>query len=350
MDRAAGEARNRCDVTISDVARRAGVSPMTVSRVVNDAPNVKDATRAAVTAAIRELGYAPNLAARNLARARKVKLGAVYSNPSAGFLGEFLVGVLDATGREGVPLSLVQCDDGEAAERSAVARLLEGGATGVVLPPPHSESATIRAALAEAGVCIAVVAAGRPPADAICVRVDDRRAAYEMTRRLTACGHRRIGVIGGPPDQTSSDERLLGAKAAVEAVADALLNVADGRFDYRSGLRGAEVLLGGSAPPTAIFAFNDDMAAAAISVAHRRGLDVPRDLTVVGFDDTALAMTLWPPLTTVRQPVRAMANRAAALLIARLRSDGAAASKGCDEVLPFTLVERGSVASPRSGG
>ncbi len=336
------------DATIADVARRAGVSPMTVSRVVNKAANVRSGTREAVAEAIRELGYAPNLAARNLARAHTIKLGAVHSNPSSGFLGEFLVGLLDAAGGEGAPLGLVQCGDGEAAERSAVAQLLEGGARAVVLPPPHSESAVIRTALAQAGVAVGVVAAGRPAPGAVCLRIDDRRAAREMMLRLMGWGHRRIGVIGGPPDQTSSDERLIGVRAAAQGAADVRLTIADGRFDYLSGLRGAEALLAMEAPPTAIFAFNDDMAAAAISLAHRRGLDVPRDLTVVGFDDTALAVTLWPPLTTVRQPVRAMASRAAALLIAHLRS-AAPALAGHDEILPFTLVERGSTAPARTG-
>ena len=340
--------RGRSEVTISDVARAVGVSSMTVSRVVNNAPNVRSGTRDAVAAAIRDLGYAPNLAARNLARAQTVKLGAIYSNPSAGFLGEFLVGLLDVTHGEGVPLNLVQCGDGEAAERSAIAQLLQGGATGVVLPPPHSESAVVRATLAEFGVPIAVVAAGRPPADAICVRVDDRRAACEMMQHLIAYGHRRIGVIGGPPDQTSSAERLIGVKVAAQGSPDVDLSLIDGLFDYGSGLRGAEALLAQPMPPTAIFAFNDDMAAATISVAHRRGLDVPRDLTVVGFDDTMLARALWPQLTTVRQPVRVMSARAAALLIARLRSAGAQPALGGDEVLAFTLVERGSSAPPRS--
>ena len=334
-------------VKISDVARRAGVSPMTVSRVINDGPNVRTSTRERVLSAIDELNYTPNLAARSLAKAREIRLGVIYSNPSAGFLSEFLVGVLDETQREGVRITLVRCDDGEAAELAAVRTLIRDGATGVILPPPHSESAALQAALAQEGAPVAVVAAGRPPAGAICVRVDDRGAAYDMTRHLLRLGHRRLGVVGGHPNQTASPERLAGVRSALDESAGAVLAVEEGLFDYASGLRAAETLLDREPRPTAIFALNDDMAAAVISVAHRRGLDVPRDLTVVGFDDTTVAMTLWPPLTTIRQPVRAMASRAAELLIRRIR--GASEAGESDEVFAHVLVERGSAAVPPHG-
>ena len=337
--------RSSSVVTISDVARRAGVSPMTVSRVVNREPNVRDTTRDAVNAAIRELNYAPNLAARSLARAQEVRLGVIYSNPSASFLSELLVGVLDETQEHGAPVSLVRCEAGEAAELDAVRRLVDGGVTGAVLPPPHGESQVVLRALEEAGVPVAVVAAARPPAGAICVRIDERRAAWEVGRHLLELGHRRIGLIGGAPDQTSSPERRFGLEQAVAEASGAEIIFAEGRFDYPSGLAAAEALLDERTPPTAIFALNDDMAAAAVSVAHRRGLDVPRDLTVVGFDDTPTALTLWPPLTTVHQPVRAMAACAVQLLIRRLRGredEGAAV----DRVLPHALVERQSAAPP----
>ncbi|MBE7219021.1 MAG: LacI family DNA-binding transcriptional regulator [Caulobacteraceae bacterium] len=337
--------RTRSAVTISDVAKAAGVSPMTVSRVINDAHNVRDATREAVNAVIRELGYAPNLAARSLAKAEAIRIGLIYSNPSAAFLSEFLVGVLDETQGEGAEVALVRCDEGPEAELAALKRLLDGGATGVVLPPPHSESAHMRRALTEAGMPGAVVGAGRPPEGLICARVDDRQAAADMTRYLLELGHRRIGLIVGAPNQTSSPERCAGVEAAVAEAPGAWVAYAQGYFDYASGLSAAESLLGAPEPPTAIFALNDDMAAAAVSVAHRRGLDVPGDLTVVGFDDTAPAVTLWPALTTVRQPIRAMAACAVELLLRRLRGQGE--GDALDRVLPHTLVERQSAAPPR---
>ena len=335
-------------VTISDVARLAGVSPMTVSRVVNGGANVKASTKEAVSAAIRELNYVPNLAARSLAKAEEVRVGVIYSNPSAAFLSEFLVGVLDETQGEGAQVTLVRCEEGEAAELAAVRRLTDAGVNCVVLPPPHSESQVVRRAVARARLPAAAIATGRGHKGLICVRIDDRRAAYDMGRRLLDLGHRRIGLIGGHPNQLSSAERRLGLEAVVaEADCGAEIVFAQGFFDYASGLAAGEALLDLAEPPTAIFASNDDMAAAAISVAHRRGLDVPRDLTVVGFDDTFVATTLWPPLTTVRQPVRAMAARAVELLIRRVRGrEGDEAPAALDEVLPHAVVERQSAAPP----
>src|SRR5262249_43529026 len=146
------------------------------------------------------------------------------------------------------------------------------------------------------------VATGGAASEVSCIRIDDRAAAAEMTRYLVGLGHRRIGFIEGHPNQTASHERLAGFREIIEGSAGAEAVVAQGYFTFASGLEAAETLLGARPRPTAVFASNDDMAAATISVAHRRGLDVPRDLTVVGFDDTPLAVTLWPPLTTVRQP------------------------------------------------
>jgi LacI family transcriptional regulator len=215
----------------------------------------------------------------------------------------------------------------------------------VVLAPPLGESVEVRDILRAAGLPVAVVAAGHPPTDAINVRIDDRQASQAMTRHLLDLGHRRIGFIAGNPDQTASAERLEGARAAIAAVQGAELILAQGTFTYGSGLRAAEWLLESASPPTAIFASNDDMAAAAVSVAHRRHLDVPRDLTVVGFDDTTVATTLWPPLTTVRQPVRQMAAVALDRLMRALRAPGGETT-AADHVLGHALIERESTAPP----
>ena len=143
------------------------------------------------------------------------------------------------------------------------------------------------------------------------VSIDGYAAALTMTAHIAALGHRRIGFIRGNPDQTASERRFLGYRDGLERAALAFDPglVAPGLFTYRSGLEAAERLLTGPAPPTAIFASNDDMAAAAtVAVALRRGLAVPEDLTVCGFDDTAIATTIWPELTTIRQPIREMSH------------------------------------------
>lgn len=339
-------------VTIMDVARRADVSPMTVSRVMNGEQNVREKTRQAVLEAVRALNYVPNLAARKLASAEHVRIGVIYNNPSAAYLSAFLVGVLDESAGKGADLLLVKCEsEGPEAgdEQAAVKRLIDSGVTGVVLPPPLSESKPVRRALKAAGVATVGVATGRFPGDFSSVRVDDRAAAGDMTRYLLDLGHRRIGFIKGHPNQTASAERLAGFEAALASVAGAEAMYAQGRFTFPSGLEAAEALLDAPNRPTAVFASNDDMAAAVVSVAHRRGLDVPGDLTVVGFDDTAISTTLWPALTTVRQPVSEMAAAAIDLLLRETRParDGEAV-KPTDLVVPHTLIIRQSSGPPRA--
>jgi LacI family transcriptional regulator len=319
---------------------------MTVSRVINHRAKVREETCLAVQAAIRELNYEPNLAARNLVMAGELRIGVIYSNPSAAFMSDFLVGVFEEATSAGVRLILVRGENGQAPAPQELQRLLGAGVQGVVLAPPLGESAAVRDMLRAANLPVAVVAAGRPWHDAINVRIDDRQASRAMTQHLLDLGHRRIGFIAGNPDQTASAERLQGARAAIAGVEGAELVTAQGAFSYSSGLRAAEWLLDAERPPTAIFASNDDMAAAAVSVAHRRHLDVPRDLTVVGFDDTTVATTLWPPLTTVRQPVRQMAAVALDRLMRALRAGDPSAQVSADHVLGHALIERESTAPP----
>lgn len=332
--------------TMADVAVRAGVSRMTVSRVINDGAKVREETRAAVMAAIRDLNFQPNLAARNLVMAGELRIAVAYANPSAAFMSDFLVGVFEEATSAGARLILVRGQNGLAPSDRDLEALLGAGVQGVVLAPPLGESTAARDILRAAGIPVAVVAAGRPLADAISVRIDDREASCAMARHLLDLGHRRIGFITGNPEQTASTVRLEGARAAIDQFDDAELMVAEGAFTYGSGLVAAETLLDAARPPTAIFASNDDMAAAAVSVAHRRHLDVPADLTVVGFDDTTVATTLWPPLTTVRQPVRQMAAVALDRLLRVLREAPPMGQGLGDHVLEHMLIERLSAAPP----
>ena len=342
--------RSRTKVTIDDVAQRAGVSAMTVSRVVNAEKNVHPATRELVLSVVRELNYAPNLAARSLAKADDIRVGLIYANPSAAYLSEFLVGALDESTTRGAQLVLVKSQglDAPSAEE-AVQRLVDGGVSGAVLTSPLSESKYVSERLAAAGMPSVAVATGRFRGDVSCVRVDDRRAAFDMTRLLLDLGHRRVGFIKGHPNQTASAERLAGFEAAVAERPGCESAIVQGYFTFQSGLEAAEELLDNPIEPTAIFASNDDMAAAVVSVAHRRFMDVPNDLTVVGFDDTAAATTLWPALTTVRQPVSAMSAMAIDLLLQEIRGrrDGDSPAP-VDRVVEHTLVQRNSSAPPRA--
>lgn len=343
--------RSRGTVTVQDVARAAGVSAMTVSRVVNGGSNVRESTRVAVLEAISKLNYSPNSAARSLAAGEATQIGLLYSNPSAAYLSQFLIGALAAARRAGCHLVLEACEGERADEQAEATRSFASTSVeGVILPPPLSEAAPVRAELEAAGIPWVSVAMGLPPAGSLNVRIDDFASASAMTKHLIDLGHRRIGFIRGNPNQTSSNERYRGFVAALETAG---LNVDDmpveqGYFTFRSGIVATERLLDRHVAPTAIFASNDDMAAAAVGVAHRRGLHVPKDLSIVGFDDTSLSTTMWPELTTIRQPIAAMAEVALNLLLARLRERRGAASAGPDEqVLDFELMVRESSGPPR---
>jgi LacI family transcriptional regulator len=342
--------RRRGDaVTIHEVAKRAGVSPMTVSRVINSNSNVRDEKRELVLRAVRELNYTPNVAARSLAAAQGTRIALIYTNPSSSYLSELLVGALDGAERTAAQLVIESWDHVKQSAERVAARKLAQAVAGVILPPPLCESKAVCAELVAADIPVIAIAAGRFRPEISSVRIDDFRAARDMTEHLISFGHTRIGFIKGHPNQTASALRYEGFVAAMTnagLTVDPLL-VHQGFFTYRSGLEAAEKLLDRKKAPTAVFASNDDMAAAVVSVAHRKGLDVPRDISVVGFDDTASATTVWPELTTVRQPIAAMAATAIELLQrgVRGRKDGDSRVV-LDHVVPHTLIKRDSVAPP----
>lgn len=342
--------RRRGTVTIEDVARSAGVSAMTVSRVINDEKNVRDKTRERVLDAIEKLRYSPNMAARNLAAGDATHVGLLYSNPSAAYLSQFLVGALDGARHAGCHLVIEACEgEDEPAQAEAARHIAAADVEGVILPPPLSESIPILTELAHSETPVVTVAMGKLYENALNVRIDDYAAAREMTEYLLGLGHRRIGFIKGHPQQMASAERERGFRSAVE---DAGLDpddigVEQGFFTFRSGLEAAEKLLDRERRPTAVFASNDDMAAAVVSVAHRRGLEVPGDLSVVGFDDTAPATTVWPELTTIRQPVAAMADAALDMLLSEIKSRRQGADiVPSERVLDHELVIRESSGPP----
>jgi len=332
--------------TISDVARHAGVSPMTVSRVINGEDSVRPATREKVQASIAALDYAPSAAARQLAGGEDTRIALLYSNPSSAYLSEVLMGSLDRASALNVQLTVVKFDEAMSVE-AAIAQLRRGRVNGIVLPPPLCDSAAMLGALQAENMPVVALALGANRPDVSNVAIDDFHAAETMTRHLIDLGHRRIGFIKGNPAISASDERYRGYCAALEAAALALEPrlVAQGYFTYRSGLEAATQLLDAPAPPSAIFASNDDMAAAAVAIAHARQLDVPRDLTICGFDDTPLATTIWPELTTIRQPIADMARAAVDMLVRALRQRKGAVVE--HEELAYALVRRQSDAAPK---
>ena len=339
-------------VTIDEVAALAKVSPMTVSRVINNHGKVRDTTRERVVQAVRELGYTPNLAASSLAAAQHTRIALIYTNPSSAYLRELLVGALQGAARTAAQLVVDTWDNFDAEAQRNAARLLAKSVAGAILPPPLCESKAVISELVGAGVPVVAIASGRFSHDISCVRIDDFRASNEITAHLIALGHTRIGYIKGHPNQTASARRFEGFQAALAGAGIALESalVQQGYFTYRSGLEAAEKLLSQRRPPSAIFASNDDMAAAAISVAHRRGLDVPRDLSIVGFDDTSAATTVWPELTTIRQPISSMADSAIDILLRSIRRKERSVRVVVDHVVAHQLVTRDSVAPPAKRG
>jgi LacI family transcriptional regulator len=335
--------------TIADVAAKAGFSLMTVSRVINGEKNVRESTRDAVLEAIKELNYSPNQAARTLAGAEPIRIGLLYSNPSAAYLSRYLLGSLEQARLSHVQLVIEKCDSGIAEEEAALAELIASGVDGIILSPPMCDSPRILEMLENAPVLSVVVANWRPPAEVSVVRIDDQEAAAAMTRHIVALGHKRIGFILGNPTHKASEQRELGFRSAMSAAALDVPDtyIAKGEFTYRSGLAAAEALLDLPERPTAIFASNDDMAAATVAIAHRRHLDVPSDLTVCGFDDTDFAQSIWPELTTIHQPIAQMSRTAVDMLVRQIRARRAGKTEPVQEMLlDFTLMRRDSDAPP----
>lgn len=342
-------ARWQSGTTIKDVATHAGVSPMTVSRVLNNEPVVKPATRSRVMEAVKELNYRPNFSARSLAKARSFFIGLLYDNPSAGYVSEFLDGAVRRCRADRYHMVLENCSEaGEEGGDLITETLSQANVDGVIILPPVSNNPSVIQAVENLGLPFVRIAPDGEENDAPAVGINDYEAAYQMTRHLIELGHSQIGFIKGHPNQGSSHERYRGftdAMAAAGLTVDRA-SVAQGYFDFRSGIEATEALLSGADRPTAIFASNDDMAAAAITMARKFDLEVPEDLSVVGFDDTPIAGTTWPALTTVRQPIAEMAEAAVGVLIRDLKGDTDAPVQK-RWLLDCTIVERDSSAKPK---
>jgi LacI family transcriptional regulator len=334
--------------TMADVARKAGVSVMTVSRVMNGRGGVSEDTRLEVARAAADLHYAANREARALTGSGTIRIGLLYPDSSAGYLSEFLIGLLGQSSLNDVQFVVRKCttDRAEAEFR----RLLREDLDGLILPPPLCDDEGVMWHAGEASMPVTVVARDQPNEHVGAVCVDDREAAYHMTSHLISLGHRRIGFMAGYSDQGAGVRRLEGYRAAIEEMGVDRSEdlVVKGAFSYRAGLDAAQKLLGLADRPTAVFAGNDVMAAATVAVAHCLGLDVPRDLTVAGFDDSLIATAIWPELTTIRQPFADMARAAVHGLVVRVRALRNGLDVQPEQVcLGFELVRRQSDAAPR---
>ncbi len=304
-------------VTIQEVADLAKVSPKTVSRVINNEPRVRSDTRERILEAIEKLNYRPNLNARGLASNRSFLIGLFCEKPGD-YLSEFQAGAVERCRESSLHLMVEPWDvDGPNIDRQIDTLLGQLRLEGVILLPPLSDHPVVLNKLHQASIPMVRIAPKNHLNASPSIGIDDYAAARQITAHLISLGHRRIGFMLGRPEHGATEQRHRGF---VDEMRSHQLTVpADlvqtGNFVFSDGLVCAERMLRTAKPPTAIFASNDDMAAAVISVARKMGLDLPAKLSVAGFDDAPVASMIWPELTTVRQPVSAMARIAADLII-----------------------------------
>ena len=344
--------RGAAAITLHHVAKVAGVSPMTVSRVIGGVPTVNREMRERVEAAIARTGYAPNAAAQKLASGGITRIGVVYGNPSASFTSEMLIGLVEASSRLGCQLVLKKCKSPSQAAAHAEA-LVQAQVHGVILPTPLCDNARLAALFAAAEIPTLALGGAIPNGHRLALLIDNVRAAREMTRHLISMGHRDIGFVRGHRAQIDSEQRFLGFEAALREAGLPLREdwVKQGDYSYRSGVEAADELLAGPHRPSAIFASNDEMAAGALAAAHRRGLEVPDQLSIAGFDDTALAKTVWPSLTTIRQPVADMSDRALEMMVEEIRRRSKRVPQPRSVTIKLKLIKRESVSQfhPEAG-
>ncbi|MEI5685523.1 LacI family DNA-binding transcriptional regulator [Sphingomonas kyungheensis] len=347
-------ARRRQAVTIRHVAADAGVSLQTVSRVINKEPNVRPEMMQRVQESIARLGYVPSIAAQRMSGSRSYLILALNdrertiadwrSRQGADWVDQMLLGGMLTCAEHGYRLIIELVDThSDHIERELAGAIAALQPDGVILTPPHSENALITGLLDRHGISYARIGSLAPGGFAL--TMDDDNAARLATEHLVALGHRRIGFIAGPSDYELSGWRVTGwrrAMAAAGLATDDLL--AEGDFSFASGRDAAQRLLDSPAPPSAIIASNDQMALATLALLRTRGLDVPRDVSLVSFDDTPIVRFTHPALTAIVQPIAEVAARAVELIIAERA--GRATPDG-PTVVPAGLVVRGSTAPPR---
>jgi LacI family transcriptional regulator len=337
----------RRNFTMSDVARDAGLSIKTVSRVLNDEPFVRDDTRRQVMASVKKLNYQRNAYARGL-RADSSNIYALfYEDPEGGYHAGILHGVLGECRAQGVHVMVEMLRGNAAAQlESFVAQVRLDGA---VLTPPLCDDAALLAVLERYGVPAARLSPATMLSHGLVIGIDDEAAAYDLTAFLLAQGHRRIGFVEGIPGHIATTRRRDGyARALAEqgvALDETLIH--RGHFDIASGLEAGRDLLGLATPPSAIIAGNDETAAGVMAAAYALGRRVPDDFSLCGFDDSPIAAALSPPLTTIRQPTRQFGSDAIRLL----RQQRAAAAAGTAYsamrmVMAHQLIERDSARPP----
>lgn len=333
-DKAEGE------VTIFDVAREAGVSYATVSRVINNKDHVKPEKREAVIRAMTKLGYVVNQQARSLAGGRSRVIGLLVQGLESAYTAEIIRGIdmqLDAAQYD---MMLYTTHRRRAKESAYATAITRGMADGLLLVLPRDPEAYLITLQRQRFPYVLIDHQGIGDGGAA-VGATNRRGSYDATRHLIELGHRRIGFITGALELGCSNDRLAGYQAALAefGIAHDPALIHEGNFFRPAGFTGGQALLNLPEPPTAIFASNDEMAFGVIDAARDRGLRLPDDLSIVGFDDVPQAAAVHPALTTVRQPLEQMGRVATQMLLRLIEDPNTVAAR---VELPTELIVRHS--------
>lgn len=347
--RASGRRSNGDKLTISDIAKMAGVSKKTVSRVINHSGLVKDATREKILKIVEEQGYQPDPQARALALRRSYLIALISNQPNPQYIVDMQTGILDGLEATAYQLVIRPCDRTSPTLYDDICEIIQHQKFfGVILTPSISEDDKLIGRLRQIECPYVRIAAVSLDAPENMIETHDYVGAAEAARHIAELGHRRIAHIRGPDTFLSAKERLRGFRVGLAEFGLAVDEpyLLTGGYTFESGMSGGEALLSLPEPPTAVFAGNDEMAVGVYQAVRRAGLRVPDDLSIVGFDDSPIAKRIWPTLTTVRLPIRYMGRTAAQLLVSN-HDRMAMAPPAATSVMP-SLVVRGSAAAPKN--
>ncbi len=340
--------------TIDDVAALAGVARVTVSRVLNGGPNVSEKARQAVMAAVDKLQFKINMQARFLASGKSRVLGLIYTSdfetePNSFYYAGLELGALRACAKIGFQLTMQAVNQHSLRKSEAVMELVRSRRyDGLILTPPFSDDLELLSEIRAADYPVVAVSAGRPAQTVVpSVGIDDESAGYELTQHMISLGHQHFAYIRGLEGHVSADDRFNGY---LRALKDARLDPEQmaterGNFTFRSGIDLTAKILARAKRPTALICANDDMAVGALFTAHKAHLSLPQDLSVAGFDDTPVSEIIWPPLTTVHQPLRTMGQRAAESLFASINGTAYPAERPLFDLIAHRLVLRESTVA-----
>ena len=308
-------------VTIKDVSNDAGVSIKTVSRVINKEKNVSEKTKEIVIKSIQKLGFKPNKSAQSLRSKRSHMIALLYNNPNKHYLADIQGGILRLCKETGYNLVLQECDYTNVNLGLEITEFIDDfSIDGLIVTPPLSDMNEFLEHLNQTQTEYSIIAPSNTRKVKSYVSSNDYEASYAMTNKIINKGHLNIGFIKGHHKHSASHLRFNGFTEALKDRGMSLNSewVKEGNFSFDSGFSAGLDLLKSHNKPSVIFASNDYMAAGVMKAAQMNGINIPLDLSLVGFDDSPLAAQLWPSLTTIRQPMEDMAYHAARLLLGNI--------------------------------